>query len=103
MVRLNLSNVQIGSLVLDKLSIYLDDEGRAIILPLLWSIHMMSSGSVFGWKTQGCFESSNPYFTRNNNKITKHFVHQNVTDNTILNYSNSAIDLSYIYVKISSL
>jgi len=97
MERVNLSDIKLGCVTHSKLSVFLDDEKNIVILPLLWLIHIYSTGSVYAWRTQGEFYSGNTLFSKKSEGVTKTLDERSVSENTIENYVGNVLHfLKYI-------
>lgn len=80
---ITLSNVSIDKTHIGKLKVFLDAEQNLVVLPLLWSLHLAITGTVFGWKTQGTFHSSKNSFSKRPTSITRSFEISPISDSTI--------------------
>ncbi len=84
MNRVALTDIIIDDTRIDKLELFLDDEGKIIFLPMLWTLHLSNTQSVYRWHTEGTFYSSR--IKRKAKSIKKTFEAKMVSDNTIENY-----------------
>ena len=87
MHHLLLADTKIENTQLEKWHIILDDNNKIIFLPLLWTTHLASTRSVFGWRTKGSFSnSSSRTHQRKPSWVEKKFESRPISDNTIDNY-----------------
>lgn len=87
MERITLKNITLDDTHFERLHVALDDNGHIIILPLLWSIHLAATQTVFRWKTTGISTHTAPRErTRWPTSIEREFVQQDVAENTLNNY-----------------
>lgn len=83
MERINIPQVKIGGVSIEKLSLFLDEENNLIVLPFLWSLHITNTGSVFKWVKVG----NHSKFQNKNTFDSKQFLdNPSVSDNTVSNY-----------------
>lgn len=87
MRRISIGNVVIENTQFDKLNVLTDDDDKVIFLPLLWTIHLANTGSVYRWHKRGSFTSTGSIFqTRKQSFVEKVFEMRSVAENTIDNY-----------------
>jgi len=87
MNHLILRNKTIENTHIEKLHLITDDEGNVIFLPLLWTIHLSNTCSVYGWHTTGEFSSRGSVSRKNKLKnVQKTFEARNISENTMDNY-----------------
>mgnify|MGYP000731239515 CR=1 FL=1 len=85
---IHLNNVTFDSTNFKRLTVFLDDQERVIVLPLLWLIHISSTQSVFTFNN-GFYR--HPTCTRNNLDADKSIKESNVSEKSIRDY------VQYVY------
>lgn len=87
MERITLSDIEILGTSIRKLHIIKDDYGKVICLPLLWTIHLSNSGSIYSWTKKGIFARSTSISKfQQPTQVEKVFEEHTVSENTIDNY-----------------
>lgn len=82
-----LHNQVIENTYIDKLHLLLDDRGKVIVLPILWTMHLANTQSVYGWHIRGEFKSDRTgIYGRKPKFVEKTFASKSVSENTIDNY-----------------
>jgi len=95
MERVNLFDIDIGYVHFSKLSVFLDDDKKIIVLPLLWLTHLYNTGTVYGWHTRS--QAKNSFLRSGSSKPSRYFKSRDVSDNTIENYAGHVFHfLKYI-------
>ena len=83
MERVNIPQVSIGGVNIEKLNLFLDDDKNLIVLPFLWSLHMCNMGTVYKWVKVG---SHSKYQTKKPSTSQQILENPSISDNTIINY-----------------
>lgn len=83
MERINIAQVKIGDINIEKLSLFLDEDKNLIVLPFLWSLHMCNVGSVYKWKKVGSYSK---FQTKKPSSSQQFLENSSISDNTIRNY-----------------
>ncbi len=86
MQKMLLRNVTIAGETFDKLYFIEDDDGLVVFLPLLWTIHLSKTDSIYGWHTtskRGDYQSRKSSI---NTSVIENFDARISSENTIDNY-----------------
>lgn len=87
MERIICSNIAIETSHFVKFDVIVDDYGKVILLPLLWSIQINNTGTVFSWSKRGTFGNLGGRTQRHKPSIVENiFDSHPVSPNTIKNY-----------------
>lgn len=84
MDKILLRNVTIAGENFDKLYVFQDDNGAVIMLPLLWTIHLSKTNSIYGWHTIS--KGAAGLLLAGKATITENFEARIASENTIDNY-----------------
>ena len=83
MERIVIPEIQIGGVHLEKLNLFLDDDGNLIVLPFLWALHLANTGTVFTWLKIGSYTK---FHTKKPTASEQILDNHSVSNNTIRNY-----------------
>lgn len=82
-----LRDVVIEKTTFEKLRVFVDDNNNIIVLPTLWAMHIINTGSVLKWNRQGNFSASVFKFqSGRSSTVINSFDASPVSENTISNY-----------------
>ncbi len=83
-----LRNVEFEKNLIRKVPVYLDDSGNVIVLTFLWLLNLSTTMEVYSWRRRAKFNSGSKFiYPYQPKKITQEFSSNDVSENTIANYT----------------
>ena len=86
MEKLLIPRIELENTRIEKLTVFLDDDGNLIVLPFLWALHLSVSGSVYKWTKSIKFSNQNKFGINRYTQTEAKLEVDPITQNTIKNY-----------------